>query len=126
MKIIYSILVSFALLFTTNVVLAFDGITYYGATISMKDHYNSRGQLLRNVRAILRQDRANYHVHYKRDPSDQYDSYFRHKGNRAEFGYKRIMISNAVLRAIKSRRTVNVSVFVYPNKIEVRYGLPSR
>ncbi|ADV46210.1 hypothetical protein [Nitratifractor salsuginis] len=55
----------------------------YYARLSGWDHYNSRGVRLDSVAAILRQDRANFHKYYRRDPEDTGDSYFANKYNRS-------------------------------------------
>ena len=40
---------------------------HYNARLSARDHYNSNGERLRTVAAILRQDRANFHRFNRRD-----------------------------------------------------------
>jgi len=57
----------------------------YYARLGYQDHYNSHGVRLHSVAAILRQDRANYHKFYWRDPDDTGDTFFRSKYNRSIF-----------------------------------------
>lgn len=57
-------------------------IDSYVAQISKADKYNSRGQRLQSVAAILRQDRANFHLGRNRDALDQSDSFFHSYSNR--------------------------------------------
>ena len=92
----------------------------YYAKISHNDKYNSYGDPLRSVAAILRQDRANYHRFGIRDREDTGDRTFRYKGNRARMasmlrsGY----ISPATRNAIVYRNPV-VRVTVYDYRIDV-------
>lgn len=55
----------------------------YVAFLSEADHFNSNGQRLTSAAAIIRQDRANYHRFFRRDPEDQGDSFFADERNRA-------------------------------------------
>lgn len=126
MKILKPLLFSVLFLFIASTAQAFDGITYYGAKISYKDRHASDGYPLKTVRAILRQDRANFHRFGRRDGADQHDNYFSSKANRAMFARARIVISSSLRRQIISGRPVYISVFVYPHEIRVRRGLPSR
>lgn len=57
-------------------------ICSYRARLSSKDHVNSSGARLLSAAAIIRQDRANYHVYGIRDQEDQDDAYFLDKKNR--------------------------------------------
>lgn len=54
----------------------------YIARLSAMDHFNSNGVRLTSAAAIIRQDRANFHLFGKRDPEDQGDAFFASKGNR--------------------------------------------
>lgn len=56
---------------------------HYNARLSSRDHFNSNGERLRTVAAIIRQDRANFHRFMRHDPQDQWDGYFKNQGNRA-------------------------------------------
>lgn len=58
---------------------------HYNAQLSERDHYNSNGERLRSVAAILRQDRANFHRFNRRDRGDQWDGFFADANNRAAF-----------------------------------------
>lgn len=108
-----------ALLFITPV-YAFDGLTYYSATISDKDRYNSAGKRLTSVRDILRQDRANMHEFGLTDPGDEYESYFSKASNRNMFNNASLRISGSLANKIKGSGRVHITVYVYPGEIEVR------
>ena len=56
---------------------------HYTARLSSQDHFNSNGQRLRSVAAIIRQDRANFHRFGRHDHQDQWDGFFNNQGNRA-------------------------------------------
>jgi uncharacterized protein YraI len=55
----------------------------YYAKLSAQDHYNSRGIRLNSVAAILRQDRANFHKYFRRDPEDTGEPFFANEYNRS-------------------------------------------
>lgn len=55
----------------------------YVARLSASDHFNSNGGRLTEAAAIIRQDRANYHVFQLADPEDQSDRFFDSKQNRS-------------------------------------------
>lgn len=55
----------------------------YTAFLSSRDHYNSNGQRLTQFWQVIRQDRANFHRFGKRDPQDEWDSFFGSMENRA-------------------------------------------
>ena len=57
----------------------------YYARLSAEDHFNSAGKRLTSAAAIIRQDRANFHVYGKRDQEDEADYTFSSKENRARF-----------------------------------------
>ena len=75
----------------------------YYAKLGTQDHYNSRGIRLNSVAAILRQDRANYHKYFRRDPEDTADTYFANEYNRSIFeqiinrSYISPQVRNAIL-----------------------------
>lgn len=56
---------------------------HYNARLGPRDHFNSNGERLRTVAAILRQDRANFHRFGQRDRGDQWDGFFANANNRA-------------------------------------------
>lgn len=123
LKVLITLLIMF---FISPLLLAYDGIEFYGAKISMNDRYNSNGERLTTVRDILRQDRANYHRFNIRDDADQYDSYFSSKQNREIFDTARINISPGLARRILGNSPVYITVFVLtPNRIDVEAGLPT-
>jgi hypothetical protein len=58
-------------------------IESYTARLSERDHFNSSGARLTTAAAIIRQDRANYHLYGIRDPEDRPDDFFQTKESRA-------------------------------------------
>jgi hypothetical protein len=59
-----------------------DLVESYVAFLSEADHFNSQGQRLTSPAAIIRQDRANFHLFGRGDPQDEGDSFFADEGNR--------------------------------------------
>ncbi|WP_069301010.1 hypothetical protein [Neptunicoccus sediminis] len=55
----------------------------YYANIARVDFYNSRGVPLRDVGAVVQQDRANFHRFGVRQSGDEYDPYFGDRAMRA-------------------------------------------
>lgn len=70
------------LLALTTMAAAEQPLTSYDARLSAQDHFNSTGERLTSVAAIIRQDRANYYVYGNRDAEDEGDSFFADKANR--------------------------------------------
>ncbi|BDA86908.1 hypothetical protein Sa4125_44500 [Aureimonas sp. SA4125] len=97
-----------------------DPIESYCATMGEEDHFASDGYRLQDAAAIIRQDRANFHAFGKQDPSDEDDSTFGSKANRArlEAMLKRGSLSRADARAILNG-TPDVCVDVYEDYINV-------
>ena len=97
-----------------------DPVESYCATLGEDDHFASDGYPLDNAAAIIRQDRANFHQFGIRDPSDENDSIFRLKANRArlEQMLRNGDISRSVERAIV-RGTPDICVDVYDDFINV-------
>src|SRR5271169_3629755 len=54
----------------------------YVARLGVADHFNSKGARLTEAAAIIRQDRANYHVYHLTDREDQADQFFASAENR--------------------------------------------
>ncbi len=77
----------------------------YQAKLSSKDHYNSRGVPLKKAEDIIAQDRANYHKFKKRDPQDEYDSYFTTLENRLKI--KRMLQRGGSLTPALREKIVN-------------------
>ena len=92
----------------------------YTARLSSEDHFNSNGERLKSVAAIIRQDRANYHKFNIRDKEDQFDSVFVDKDNRdrLEAMLNRGFISNAAKDSVINGTPV-IFVKIYKNHIEV-------
>ncbi|MET3896101.1 hypothetical protein ABIB57_000025 [Devosia sp. UYZn731] len=97
-----------------------DPVESYCATLGRADHFASDGYPLDNAAAIIRQDRANFHQFGKRDPSDENDSIFSRKANRArlEQMLRNGDISRSAERAIV-RGTPDICVDVYDDFINV-------
>ncbi|WP_448952852.1 hypothetical protein [Labrys neptuniae] len=55
----------------------------YTARLSGADHFNTNGERLTSVAAIIRQDRANFYLGYHRDREDESERFFASKENRA-------------------------------------------
>jgi hypothetical protein len=55
----------------------------YVARLGAVDHFNSNGLRLSDPAAIIRQDRANYHLYSRAESEDQADHFFSSKANRA-------------------------------------------
>jgi hypothetical protein len=59
-------------------------IAEYSARLSHHDHYNSYGERLTTVAAIIRQDRANFHRFGDADREDEGDPFFANAAHRAD------------------------------------------
>lgn len=115
------------LLFTVGLTLAASTtgaiaapIESYVARLSAADHFNSNGERLESIAAIIRQDRANLYVYGKGDPEDDEDSFFSDKGNRArlESLLNRGTVSRSAKQAILNG-TPMIRVDVYLDFINV-------
>ncbi|GGD02336.1 hypothetical protein [Aureimonas glaciei] len=99
---------------------AMDPIESYCATMGDEDHFASDGYQLKSAAAIIRQDRANFHAFGKRDPSDEDDSTFASKANRARL---EVMLKRGSIDRADARRIVNgtpdVCIDVYEDYIDV-------
>ncbi len=95
-------------------------IESYSARLSSKDHFNSYGERLTSVAAIIRQDRANYYVYGSHDAEDEADSFFSSKENRArlEALLNRGRITVSAEEAIVNE-TPLIHVEIYDNFIAV-------
>ncbi|WP_018605088.1 hypothetical protein [Uliginosibacterium gangwonense] len=105
-----------------------DYLCTYQARISNADKYNSAGEPLKKsgsdvatVAAILRQDRANFHVFNKRDSEDQTDCVFDEKKNREIFEsfVRNGSISNDASYAIINGNPL-INVEIYPEYVKVK------
>ncbi len=72
----------------------------YKARLSEKDHFSSSGKRLTTAIAILRQDRANFHVFNIKDAEDESDEAFKTKESRAYMEKTGLYISKATEKAI--------------------------
>ena len=94
--------------------------TYY-ARLGRADHFNSYGDRLNSVAAIIRQDRFNFHVRGIRQYGDTWDQLFQSKANRARMER---MIRNGYISRSARRRIVNgtplIRVDVYSNHVNVK------
>lgn len=95
---------------------------HYRAELSQKDHYNSRGTLLHDMKSILVQDRANYHKG-KRDSFDSDDGYFYSKAKRAKiYDYKIVPvgISYSRLKELILNHTPKVNVTIKEHTLYIK------
>ncbi len=114
----------FAGLVFSQVVSAYDGLDLYDCVISDKDRFNSRGMRLTDVRAILAQDRANYHRFGHRDVKDSGDVVFATPEGRMRWRSVRLTIDPALRKKIISGGDVEITIFVFTEDwVEVREGL---
>jgi len=81
MKLIAFVLFCFSIM--VSPVQADELLDMYVARLGINDHFNSQGERLHSVAAIIRQDRANYHRFRVRDREDIGDEFFSSKSNRA-------------------------------------------
>lgn len=92
----------------------------YTARIGPDDHFNSGGDRLDTVAAILRQDRANMHRFDLADDEDESDDYFTDAQTRGLFEW---LISRGLTRADTRRAIINgnplVRVTVYQRRADV-------
>jgi hypothetical protein len=119
MKMRLSLLVAAALLSLTTASLAAP-IESYDARLSAKDHFNSNGERLDSVAAIIRQDRANYYVYGSHDAEDEPDDFFSDKNNRARLEY---LLNNGKITYSAEQAILNgtplIHVEIYRNFIAV-------
>jgi hypothetical protein len=107
-------------LFST-ITLAHAGIIEsYRARLSTMDHHNSSGERLTSPAAIIRQDRANFHVFGIMDPEDENDNFFSDKANRArlEKMLSRSAIASEDIQTIINEAPV-IRVDIYEDRVEV-------
>jgi hypothetical protein len=98
-----------AALLSCSDALADELIGEYRAFISENDLYNSAGNRLSEPWQVIRQDRANYHQFERRDPEDQYDSFFALKRNRELL---ESLIREGTIYPIASRVIVGGDIYV--------------
>lgn len=106
-----------------------DYLCSYRARISEHDKYNSAGESLQRngsdvaiVAAILRQDRANYHVFNRMDPEDQSDCVFDEKKNREvleSFIRDGSISSAASYQIINGHPLINVDIYKGYVKVKI-------
>ncbi|GAA5542610.1 hypothetical protein [Brucella sp. NBRC 113783] len=95
-------------------------IESYYARLSAEDHFNSAGERLTTAAAIIRQDRANFHVYGKRDREDDSDYTFSDKANRARL--ERMIANGHYLGGAESavlNGTPLIYVEIYENYVAV-------
>jgi len=95
-------------------------IDSYYARLSAQDHFNTKGQRLTDVAAIIRQDRANFHVFGRIDPEDDDDSFFALKENRQKLEN---MIANSRVTKAARQEIINgtplIHVEIYRDYVNV-------
>ena len=103
---------------------AYDGLDLYDCVISDQDRFNSKGERLTTVRAILAQDRANYHRFKRRDALDSADQTFVSASQRQLWQSARVDVDPALEEKILRGDAVAISVFVFTRDwIQLREGL---
>jgi len=116
-----SLILAIGLFLATSASSAFaEPVEWYVARLSTSDHFNSSGERLNTVAAVIRQDRANLYVYGGGDPEDEEDSFFSDRGNRArlEAMLNRGTVTRAARQAILNG-TPMIRVDVYPDLIDV-------
>ena len=68
----------------TQTAFAGPNLASYYTTIGKEDFYNSRGAPLKDVGAVIQQDRANFHRFGLRHPGDETDPFFGDRAMRAK------------------------------------------
>jgi hypothetical protein len=96
-----------------------DFLGTYNTRISRQDVFASDGLRLRNVGAILQQDRANYHRYHRRDRGDGYDDMFLSADSRSVIPRWMHDVQRAAAAAIL-RGDAWVNVRVHEGCIDVR------
>lgn len=91
----------------------------YTTTITDKDRYNSSGDRLTSVRAILRQDRANLYRFNRSDVGDEGDPAFGRFRNRGMFDAAPVSVSPGLARKIIYGGPVEITVDVSRDGIDV-------
>ncbi|MCZ8271567.1 MAG: hypothetical protein O9306_13625 [Beijerinckiaceae bacterium] len=93
-------------------------ICEYSARLSSQDHFNSNGERLDSVAAIIRQDRYYFHVQGAGDAEDEDDCFFGSKSNRELLER---MVSRGRIDAAARRAIVNgtpmIRVRIYRDNI---------
>ena len=111
------------LLSAPQVVRADNLIAEYYSLLSVTDAYNSQGQPLNDLCAILRQDRANWHRFGKRDDVDNGDPIFGAPARRAQMQgrcvYDGAYYGYAGDRIRSGSRSFFVHVRVYGNASQI-------
>lgn len=106
--------VLFLILATATPAFSQDLIESYVARLSANDHFNSSGKRLTSPAMIIRQDRANFHKFFIRDPEDEDDRYF-HDANRRELLQKLLERGNtsrdAYRAIVNGQPLVRVNVY---------------
>lgn len=101
-----------------------DTLVEYFSLLSPTDAFNSRGQPLDDLCAIVQQDRANWHRFNKRDQNDSADWFFDSTDRRAMIAGKcefdRSYFGNAGARIRSGERQFYVFVRVYGSNGVVR------
>lgn len=101
-----------------------DTMVEYFTILTPTDAFNSRGQPLDDICAIVQQDRANWHRFNKRDQADSADWFFDSPERRAMIAgnceYDRSYFANAGARIRNGDRQFFVYVRVYGSNGQIR------
>ncbi|MCI5097811.1 MAG: hypothetical protein MRY77_15975 [Rhodobacteraceae bacterium] len=98
---------------------------YYMALLGPQDRMNSRGVPLSDARAIVQQDRANFHRFGIRHADDQYDPWFSSPDQRRAMGPK-LQIYPGTARIIERQNAlIAVTVFGINGRVSrIRVEIP--
>ena len=105
--------------FGTLPVSADSVICSYTARLSARDHKASDGYALRDVAAIIRQDRANFHKFRIRDEEDEADSFFSSVKNRESL---EVMLRRRKLSAGVAAAVINGNPLVHVEVVQADDG----
>jgi hypothetical protein len=94
----------------------------YVARISWKDHEASDGYRLDTAAQVVRQDRANVHLHIQTDEEDDIDGWFNSKAKRARL--EQMLNKKSAMNAATRSAILNgeplIEVDVYRSSVRVR------
>jgi len=97
-------------------------IEHYTARLSQADHYNTEGVRLWTIGAIIRQDRANFHVYGIQDWQDEWDQLYDNTNNRASLERT---LNDQIFSPVESEAILYgdplIQVIVYPDYIDLKF-----
>ncbi len=87
-------------------------VEVYRTNLGVKDRRSSKGLILRDAAAIIRQDRANYHTFNRRDDGDEGDTLFATKEKRA-------WLFEAVSKSLSEDLRKRIEKYSFPVEVKV-------